>query len=176
MKNLTILPQNIVFAKEQELLTDSMTVARIFNKAHKHVLARIDELSTQVIDSFYKPNFRLLEKTVKSNLGIGSYQTRMYELTKNGFMLLVMGFSGKEAMALKVAYIEEFDRMRAQLNHANSTVLKELLTTIENEKQSFNAASIAAKIMRKRRDEKIANAAKIEVYTQQLQPLLDFKG
>ncbi|WP_232203112.1 Rha family transcriptional regulator [Neisseria shayeganii] len=90
-------------------------MAKAFGKAHKHVLAKIDEIISQVPDSFYKPNFRPLERTVKSNLGNGSYLTRAYELTKDGFMLLVMGFTGKDAMAIKIAYIEAFNAMAEKL-------------------------------------------------------------
>lgn len=174
MNQLAVLPKNSVFAKDQELFTDSLTVAKIFHKRHADVLRKIDEMMTQVPDSFIQRHFALNETAVK--VGFGVKMRKVWHLTKNGFMLLVMGFTGKEAMALKMAYLEEFDRMRAQLNQANSTVLRQLLAALKQERQSCQSASMAAKILRQRRDEKIANAARIEVYTQQLQPVLNFKG
>jgi hypothetical protein len=39
----------------------------------------------------------------------------MYTMTKDGFTLLAMGYTGKEAMQFKVAYINEFNRMEATL-------------------------------------------------------------
>lgn len=111
---------NIDFAQFVQIqhaqpVTTSEFVAKAFGKSHKNILAKIDEIITQVPDFFEKLNFKPLEKTVKSNLGSGSYTTRAYELTKDGFMLLVMGFTGKEAMAIKIAYIEAFNQMADKL-------------------------------------------------------------
>ncbi|ENX6807224.1 Rha family transcriptional regulator, partial [Escherichia coli] len=44
----------------------------------------------------------------------------MYQITKNGFVFLVMGFTGKKAAAFKEAYIAEFDRMEAELRQNNA--------------------------------------------------------
>ncbi|HIG9583300.1 TPA: Rha family transcriptional regulator, partial [Escherichia coli] len=44
-----------------------------------------------------------------------------YQITKNGFVFLVMGFTGKKAAAFKEAYIAEFDRMEAELHQNNTT-------------------------------------------------------
>lgn len=96
-------------------VTTSEFVAKAFGKKHSDVLRRIEEIRTQVPDFFYKCNFALLEKEVKSNLGIGTYTTKIYELTKNGFMLLVMGFTGKAAMGVKIAYINAFDSLADRL-------------------------------------------------------------
>lgn len=38
-------------------------------------------------------------------------QRPFYELTKDGFTLLAMGFTGEKALAFKIAYIERFNRM-----------------------------------------------------------------
>ncbi len=45
----------------------------------------------------------------------GTRQSRTYEMTRDGFTPLAMGFTGKTALAFKVRYIEEFNRMEAQL-------------------------------------------------------------
>lgn len=39
----------------------------------------------------------------------------MYQITKNSFVFLVMGFTGKKAAQFKEAYIAEFDRMESEL-------------------------------------------------------------
>lgn len=41
---MVLVPEEVVFAQGQELLTDSRLVAKAFGKAHKHVLRDIDEL------------------------------------------------------------------------------------------------------------------------------------
>lgn len=66
-------------------------------------------------DFFGKLNFEPLEKKVKSNLGNGYYTTKSYQLTKDGFVFLVMGFTGKDAAAIKVAYIEAFNAMAEKI-------------------------------------------------------------
>ncbi len=38
-----------------------------------------------------------------------------YEMTKDGFMFLVMGFTGKKAAAIKEAYINAFNEMKPQI-------------------------------------------------------------
>lgn len=45
----------------------------------------------------------------------GTRQSRAYDMTRDGFTLLAMGFTGKTALAFKVRYVEEFNRMEAQL-------------------------------------------------------------
>ena len=47
----------------------------------------------------------------------------MYIIKKDGFMLLVMGYTGKKALALKLAYIEAFNRMEAELARRNRPAL-----------------------------------------------------
>lgn len=44
----------------------------------------------------------------------------MYQITKNGFVFLVMGFTGKKAATFKEAYIAEFDRMEEELRQNNA--------------------------------------------------------
>lgn len=47
----------------------------------------------------------------------------MYHLTRDGFMILVMGYTGAKAMALKEAYIAEFNHMEAELANRASIAL-----------------------------------------------------
>ena len=107
--------EQFVQINHSEPVTTSEFVAKAFGKAHKHILAKIEEICTQVPDSFGERNFALLEKEVKSNLGNGTYKTNLYELTKDGFILLVMGFTGKNAMLIKIAYINAFNAIAEKL-------------------------------------------------------------
>ena len=95
----------------------------------------------------------------------------MYEMTKDGFMLLIMGYTSREAMRIKAAYIQAFESMRMKLDGLNRTLIAKLLSALEAEKQSFATASLAGKIMR-RQEEKPLLAAKIDEYQAQIQPLL----
>ncbi|MGG5796664.1 Rha family transcriptional regulator [Edwardsiella tarda] len=94
-------------------VTTSQAVAEYFIKRHDNVLRSIDSLECS-------PEFRLLNfketsyqrENPNGGTGIG---TKYYEMTKDGFVFLVMGFTGKKAAAFKEAYIAEFNRMERQL-------------------------------------------------------------
>jgi Rha family phage regulatory protein len=111
---INITPQIVVINGVP--LTTSLTVAEHFGKAHKNVLRDIENVLTQVSDFFGKLNFEPTEYTATNNLGF-QVKYAMYNLTRDGFMILVMGFTGKEAMCIKEAYITAFNEMEAMLNH-----------------------------------------------------------
>ncbi|MBS9781754.1 MAG: Rha family transcriptional regulator [Gammaproteobacteria bacterium] len=134
---ITLNPQEIISVTDNELTTTSLQVAEVFKKQHAHVLRKIDELATQIPDNFYKSNFGLLEIEQKSNLKNGTYKTRAFSLTKDGFMLLVMGFTGKLANQIKIAYIEAFNFMAEQLY--NSQPKLDDLSTVKTRVPLTNA-------------------------------------
>lgn len=114
MNAVSIDIEQFVQISHSEPVTTSEFVAKAFGKKHCNVLAKIEEICTQVPDFFGKLNFKPTERERKNNLGF-VIKDKVYELTKNGFMLLVMGFTGKEAMAIKIAYINAFDTMAEKL-------------------------------------------------------------
>lgn len=86
----------------------SLNVAQVFNKQHKNVLQAIDNLD--VPEEFNRLNFQpVTYRDAKGEM------RPMYHMTRDGFTLLAMGFTGKEAMRFKIAYIELFNRMEAEL-------------------------------------------------------------
>lgn len=105
---------SFIFAQGEELKTNSKQVADAFGKDHSNVLKAIDKTLTQVSDIFGKVNFNATEYVQENNLGIPT-SYRMYEMTKDGFMFLVMGFTGKAAAQIKEAYINAFNLMHAKL-------------------------------------------------------------
>ncbi|WMY91869.1 Rha family transcriptional regulator [Snodgrassella communis] len=106
--------EQFVQINHSEPVTTSEFVAKAFGKKHCDVLRKIEEICTQVPDSFGERNFALLEKERKNNLGF-FVKNKVYELTKDGFILLVMGFTGKNAMSIKIAYINAFNAMAEKL-------------------------------------------------------------
>jgi hypothetical protein len=64
-------------------------------------LSSIETLAKAVPDDFTEPNFRLC--TEISDLQNGKPQP-FYSITRDGFALLAMGFTGKKATEFKVAY------------------------------------------------------------------------
>jgi len=91
------------------VITTSIEVARVFEKQHTHVMRDIRNLLIE------------LPKNNESNFGLVDYKDRKgetrpcYHLTRDGFTLLAMGFTGKKALQFKLAYIDAFNRMDAQL-------------------------------------------------------------
>lgn len=105
--------EQFVQINHSEPVTTSEFVAKAFGKKHCDVLRKIEEIFTQVPDFFIKLNFKFNEKLVK--VGFGERHDKFYELTKDGFMLLVMGFTGKNAMSIKIAYINAFNAIAEKL-------------------------------------------------------------
>ncbi|MBB2775710.1 UNVERIFIED_ORG: Rha family phage regulatory protein [Comamonas terrigena] len=100
----------IVDGKPTTLSTD---VARHFGKQHYNVLRDIDNLRAQ-LDEDHALNFE--EMVIEVEIGNGATRKdRAYRLTRDGFTLLAMGFTGKKALAFKLAYIDAFNRMEAEL-------------------------------------------------------------
>lgn len=95
--------------KENEIVTTSLIVAETFNKDHKNVIRKIDSLIDQLEDSSILSRPNLFEKTEYNNAQNKSMP--MYYINRDGFTLLAMGFTGKEALEWKLKYIEAFNRM-----------------------------------------------------------------
>ncbi|EAO0751821.1 Rha family transcriptional regulator [Salmonella enterica] len=93
-------------------VTTSVAVAEYFRKLHKNVIQKIEMLDCS--PEFTRLNFQPSEYTDSTGRKLP-----MYQITKNGFVFLVMGFTGKKAAAFKEAYIAEFDRMENELRQQN---------------------------------------------------------
>jgi len=113
--NAIINVQDFVQVKNSQTVTTSEFIAQAFKKQHKDVLRSIDNLLADIDPAFAAQNFRETETSTQNNLGF-TVKNRAYELTKDGFMLLVMGFTGKAALAIKIAYIQAFNKMAEMLS------------------------------------------------------------
>lgn len=89
-------------------VTTSRKVAEVFEKKHCDVLRSIRELETP--ENFNERNFALVEYVDQKG-----EKRPEYLITRDGFTLLAMGFTGKKAMQFKIAYIEAFNAMEEQL-------------------------------------------------------------
>ncbi|HIB1507777.1 TPA: Rha family transcriptional regulator [Salmonella enterica subsp. enterica serovar Muenchen] len=92
-------------------VTTSLAVALYFKKMHKNVIQKIEALDCS--PGFTSANFSAHVENIKA--GAVNRDSRSYKITKDGFVFLVMGFTGKKAAAFKEAYIAEFNRMEATL-------------------------------------------------------------
>ncbi|PSU86712.1 hypothetical protein C0W42_19695 [Photobacterium kishitanii] len=124
-------PSDLIFISDtNELVTDSLTVSKHFNKQHKDVLKKIESLDCS--DVFTSANFCAHAKKITA--GIVVRDSKVYQMTKDGFMFLVMGFTGKRAAAVKEAYINAFNQMAEQLKKKpeSEPVSYRIMTVIEN--------------------------------------------
>lgn len=106
----------IVFEQDGQALTTSREIADYFGKAHQHILRDIRNTLEQLEQTpegrdFGASNFGLSYYTTDQNK-----QQPLYVLTRDGFTLLAMGFTGARAMQFKVAYINAFNRMAAMIS------------------------------------------------------------
>jgi Rha family phage regulatory protein len=101
---MNIVPQDFVVASDAGVFTDSRTVAKHFKKQHKNVLRAYENIECS--EDFNRLNFEPVEY-----LDAKGESRREVRMTKNGFMFLVMGFTGREAARIKEAFIRAFDCM-----------------------------------------------------------------
>ena len=92
----------LVYLKNEQALTDSLTVAEIFGKRHDHVLVMIE--NKQLPQLFHKTRYK--DATGKWN--------PKYLMNKDGFVFLIMGFTGKNALEWKLKYIGAFNQREAE--------------------------------------------------------------
>lgn len=100
----------IVFAKDGEVFANSRDVAIYFGKEHRVVLLAVDNLLKAEADLGLH-NFVQTPYVEPSN----GQTYRSYDMDRDGFVLLAMGFTGKKALKWKLKYIEAFNNMEAQL-------------------------------------------------------------
>ena len=96
--------------ENDQMLVSSLEVAKNFGKNHQHVMRDIRNLREGVqnwTDLFYESTY--VHEQNKQ-------QYPMYLMNRDGFTLLAMGFTGKDALEWKLKYIQAFNEMEAKLN------------------------------------------------------------
>lgn len=104
-------PQDVISVNSDQLVTNSKKVAEVFGRQHKNVIQSIESLSCS--DNFASANFSA--HIVNMRAGAVKRDLKCYEMTKDGFMFLVMGFTGKKAAEIKEQYINAFNWMADKL-------------------------------------------------------------
>ena len=130
---------NLVYLKNDEPVCSSLQVAEKFGKEHRNVLQNVDNLIAENL-------------AVKSMFKLSSYKAdngqsyRQFYMNRDGFSLLVMGFTGKKALDWKLQYIKAFNQMEKFIRE------KQTQTWIETRK--------AGKLTRKAETDTIKNLVK----------------
>ncbi|HIF9213075.1 TPA: Rha family transcriptional regulator [Photobacterium damselae] len=122
-------PSDLVFlSSDNHLVTDSITVSKYFNKQHKHVLYKIETLDCS--NKFTSAHFSAHARPISA--GAVVRDSKYYQMTKDGFMFLVMGFTGKRAATIKEAYINAFNLMAKKMRQPSPPLTHRTLTLFEN--------------------------------------------
>jgi Rha family phage regulatory protein len=103
----------IVSQKSSEFVATSREIAEAYGKIHYGVLRDIDRIR-KYLPNFGAENYVAVE-TIKKNAIGGTYKVKHYEMSRDGFVMLIMGFTGKKAMEFKMEYLEAYNRMEAEL-------------------------------------------------------------
>lgn len=103
--------------KEEKVAVTSLDISETFNKEHRRVMQDIRELGCS--EEFGQHNF-----VQSSYINSQNKKQPMYIMTKDGFTLLVMGYTGEKAMQFKEAYIKQFNIMEKLLDAKRKERLK----------------------------------------------------
>ncbi|ECQ5125123.1 Rha family transcriptional regulator [Campylobacter coli] len=160
MSNAPVIINNVevnLNIKENKVFINSLDLAKVFNKNHRHIL---QTTKNQPQNDFTESNFIL--STYKDKKG----ELRpCYNLTRDGFSLLVMGFTGEKAYKWKIEFIKAFNEMEKRLRN------------IEYEKHDKLAfrQSLGYKSQLKQQKEKYENKIKALQYDLENKNELSFK-
>lgn len=112
--------KELVFRGEDgKVLTTSLLVAEKFGKRHGDVLRSIESVISQTPENQSERNFALSEYQDASGKN-----NPMYVMTKDGFSILVMGFTGVSAMSFKWAFIDKFNEMENSIKNGEFDIPK----------------------------------------------------
>ena len=109
-KNLVAKNELGIYADADGVVrADSLVVAQIFEKRHDNVVRDIRNLDCS-------EEFRLLNFEESSYINRQGHRQACYNMTRDGFVFLVMGYRGKKAASFKEAYIKRLSYMWARRN------------------------------------------------------------
>lgn len=105
------MEKELVFIKENKAVTDSLTVAEMFGKRHDAVLR---DIRTQMEYSGHDFSLRNFVETQYQNEQNKQFYPK-FDLTEDAFILVCMSYNTKEAVQMKIKFIQEFKRIKEQL-------------------------------------------------------------
>ena len=139
-----MLVETAKISKKEMTVVSSLDVAETFGKEHKNVLKDIRELNCS--EEFGRLNFEPTDYVDEHNR-----KQPMYYITRDGFTLLAMGYTGEKAMKFKEAYIKQFNAMERMLQGklierekgiaVRQSLTKALQLSAENERMHGHAYS-----------------------------------
>ncbi|EGI5843136.1 Rha family transcriptional regulator [Salmonella enterica subsp. enterica serovar Weltevreden] len=171
MNNPSVIPafdfREMVQAKNGEVVTTSRKVAEYFGKRHGDVLRKIEQVKADCSNEFSRRNFASADYIDEQ----GKLRP-MYSLTKDGWIMVVMGFTGKAAAAIKESYISALNWMSDQLSRRLAMGEEMQHRYAIKETRSKLKGTIGSRLMNERKKEKRVLALEHEHIMQVTQPEL----
>lgn len=119
-------------------VTTSISVAEYFQKRHDNVMEKIRAVMAECDDEYRLLNFKETVYERENPSGGAGISTPMFELTRDAFVLIVMGFTGKKALQWKIDYINAFNKMEATI----SGVAQQASAITQEEKDAYNIGAL----------------------------------
>ncbi|PHA89484.1 ORF6C domain-containing protein [Bacillus toyonensis] len=138
----------LVFESNGKVVTDSLMIAEVFNKRHDNVRSDIKTQMDYAGVEFSLLNFK--ERTYENR---GRRYPKI-DLTEEAFTLVVMSYNTKEAVRLKIKFIEEFKRMKQHIQNQQKVptdpmgVLKLTFQALEGHTQEIQEIKSEVKDLR----------------------------
>lgn len=126
---------SLVQVNDGQIVVESRKIAKHFDKQHKHVLDAIENITAEnsaVISMFCETTY---------TAGTGKAY-KEYLMNRDGFSLLVMGFTGKKALEWKIKYIQAFNAMEDELRHGGAPYI--LIMKRYKKRPVLSTADVAA--------------------------------
>jgi len=99
----------VVVIRDGKATTNSRDVAAFFGKRHDHILRDVDKLLKDIAPQNWGAMFSEVEEFDAN----ANRTVRSFNMTRDGFTLLAMGFTGQKALQFKVRYIQTFNAMES---------------------------------------------------------------
>lgn len=116
----------ILSTQNGEPVASSLQIAESFEKRHDHVMRGIEDILRGLPKNGDTPMFYKTEYTHEQN----GQTYPMYLMNRDGFSLLVMGFTGKAALEWKLKYIQAFNEMEKKLSTPQMPKLSKEMQTL----------------------------------------------
>lgn len=135
-----------ILNKDGQPVVTSRQIAEDFEKEHSSVVVRaIENLIKDLKGSGQNCTHLFIETKYKNEQNKQYYKE--YLLTRDGFSLLVMGFTGTKALQWKLKYIEAFNKMEEHIKaEQRPTCIEDILITQLQEMKSLKAEVQANKL------------------------------
>lgn len=106
---------------KNQVFINSLDLAKVFKKRHDNIIQTIENLPQ---DEFKTLNFEI-SSSIRKN-GLFEKDTKFYNLTRDAFSLLVMGFTGEKAYKWKILFIKAFNEMEKRLKNIEAEQMQKL--------------------------------------------------